>query len=166
MAWSVCPTFWLGHIRSVVWLVKNFFFFGTLNCSTFDISVHSRLCKLQETLQPLISVYPMCSGRYVGEIFFLVGVRVGFANWNPCLKTKNPKKQGIPHWCSYSSKKQYLSASIAGFLWCDKSIVLCVERQDFYLSYSKMHLWRKTEYLFHFLRGTFELRLCLEKCTY
>lgn len=156
MARSVCPTFWLGNIRAVVQLVT-----AALVTSPYTLS----LCKLQETTSAAHFRWSDVF-RYVGEIFFLVGVRVCFANWNLCLKKKNKKKQGIPHWCSYSSKKQYLSASIAGFLWCDKSIVCCVERQDFYLSYSKMHLWRKTEDLCHFLRGTFELRLCLEKCTH
>lgn len=27
-------------------------------------------------------------------------------------------KKSIPHWCSYSSEQKYLSASVAGILWC------------------------------------------------
>ena len=46
------------------------------------------------------------------------------------------KKKSIPHWCSYSSEQQYLSASIAGILWC--GIVCCVELKDNVI-HSKMH---------------------------
>lgn len=125
-------------------------FVGAPNCSTGDVLLHFFLAfvSFQETL-PLVILFFLCLGLNVGEFIFLIGTRecacVCACLWN--LKSVfNDKKRGIPHWCSYSSKQQYLSASIAGFLWCDKSIVCCVELQDFHPSLFKNALLRKTEF--------------------
>lgn len=91
-------------------------------------------------------------------------------------------KRGIPHWCSYSSKQQYLSASIAGFLWCDKSIACCVELQDSHAFLLKNALLRKAKFARaapHSSHPTpypkpsrpltlqhLDLNLCLDKLTY
>lgn len=50
--------------------------------------------------------------------FFLIGARVYCAKLNLYLE------KSIPHWCSYSSKQQYLSASIAGILGVVKYFVV------------------------------------------
>lgn len=56
----------------------------------------------------------MYLGLYVGN-FFLIGDESIL-----CKIESVFEKQCIPHWCSYSSEQQYLSASIAGILWCGK----------------------------------------------
>ena len=57
-------------------------------------------------------------------------------------KKKTKKKNSIPHWCSYSSEQQYLSASMAGILWCGKVLFVVLNCKITFF-YSKMHFWIK-----------------------
>lgn len=64
-------------------------------------------------------------------------------------KEKRKKKNSIPHWCSYSSEQQYLSASMAGILWCGKVLFVVLNCKITFFLFKNAFL-NKTHNYYHY----------------